>query len=389
MQNSIPAMDPQHVAKEIYKRNVQLLQDRRHAEQLLFSVSDIVFALDTEFKLTIVNHTAKNLLNLDTEAVLGKHPDNVFQLKLEDGSPIKATGYAFKIEPAKSKVDGLVLNTPYGDMYVNLKTSIITDDDKFSECVVTLSDVTKEKLLDKAKDEFVNIASHELRSPLTIIKSYLWMLANNKAGELNDKQKGYLDKTISGTDRMLSLVNDYLNVARIEQGRITLNIELVDYASYVQDIYDELKVKTDEKNLHLAIESQENMPKVYIDKVRLREVVVNLVSNATKFTNDGTITVKAESTSPEEIMVKVIDTGKGIKSEDIAKLFTKFGRIENALTTGDKAGGTGLGLYIVKSLIEKMGGKSGVESEGLGKGSTFWFTLLTENSKNKISSIVL
>jgi signal transduction histidine kinase len=377
-----------NITHEIYKKNLELLKDRRHAEQLLYSVSDIVFAINTDHKITIINHAAKNYLNLDSEAVVNQEADAVIKLKYEKGGEINSYDYAFQLEAAKSKIDGLVLETPYGEMYVNLKTSIITNDDKFSECVITLSDVTKERMLDKAKDEFVNIASHELRSPLTIIKSYLWMLANNKAGTLNDKQSVYLTKAIKGTERMLLLVNDYLNVARIEQGRITLNIELTDYVQLVDEIYDEFKIKADEKKLSIKIENEPNLLKVYADKIRLREVMVNLVSNAVKYTQSGGVVVKAYNFD-KYVRVDVMDTGRGIKDEDIKKLFSKFGRLENTLSNVAEEGGTGLGLYITKSLVEKMGGTVGVESSGLGKGSTFWFTLLNEQAKDTVSSLVI
>jgi signal transduction histidine kinase len=376
------------ITQEIYKKNLELLQDRRHTEQLLYSVSDIVFAVNLDHKITLINHAATNYLNIESENVVNTDVDTVIKLKYEKGQNITSTDYAFQLEASKSKIDGLVLETPYGDMYVNLRTSIITSEEKFSECVVTLSDVTKERMLDKAKDEFVNIASHELRSPLTIIKSYLWMLTNHKAGELNEKQTMYLEKATRGTERMLALVNDYLNIARIEQGRITLNIELVDYTQLIEEIYDEFKLKADEKKLWIKVETDPDLPKIYADKSRLREILVNLVSNAVKYTQSGGVLVKAYR-DDKFVRVDVKDTGRGIKDEDIKKLFTKFGRLESNFSNVAEEGGTGLGLYITKSLVEKMGGAIGVESEGLGKGSIFWFTLLNEYSKDTVSSIVI
>lgn len=240
------------------------------------------------------------------------------------------------------------------------------------------------KELDRAKDEFVSVVSHELRTPMTIIKNYLWMLATSKGGELSSLKHEYVEKANQGVERMLNLVNDMLDVSRIDQGRVALNIGDVDLGALLKDVVGEFEIKAKEKGLELNYESVgaiHESPAIVVraDEEKVREIVTNLLGNACKFTEKGGITITVSDSgirTPESVIrISVTDTGKGISSEDLPKLFHKFSRVGgSAYTTVAEAGGTGLGLYISKSLVEKMGGQIGVTSQ-VGHGSTFWFTI--------------
>jgi signal transduction histidine kinase len=230
------------------------------------------------------------------------------------------------------------------------------------------------KKLDQMKDEFISIASHELRTPMTAIKGYLWMLKMGKGGKLNMHQLEYVLKAERGSERMVRLINDMLDISRIEQGRLSLELVDLDAQKLIAEVIDDLTARAEEKGLELKFLAQnKSLPKVRADEQRFREVLANLIGNAIKFTSKGFVHLDA---APVDgfLRISVTDTGKGIAKEDLPRLFKKFGRLESDFVTAAEAGGTGLGLYISKALVEQMGGEISVESE-VGKGSTFSFTL--------------
>ncbi|GIW69676.1 MAG: hypothetical protein KatS3mg101_0423 [Patescibacteria group bacterium] len=235
------------------------------------------------------------------------------------------------------------------------------------------------KVLNTLKDEFLSVASHELRTPMTIVKSYLWMLEKEKAGKLNPKQLEYLNKALTGTQRMISLINDMLDISKFERKKVSFSITQIDLVSHIRDVLSNFDVRAGEKGIQLIFNPPQEEIFVDADPEKLRDVFINLIENAVKFTHQGSITVSIEE---YEYFFKVLikDTGAGIDKKDLPKLFHKFGRIDNSYTIATDSGGTGLGLYIVKLYVHGMGGMVGADSEGLGMGSTFWITL----PKNKI-----
>lgn len=361
--------------QQLYEKNVQLLEERRRIEQLLYNVSEAVFSLEPTFKITMFNRFAENMLGIAAKEAIGKSIDELLKLSTEKGDPIDLKTHCFTEKT--TILDSLLLTTATSQYYVNLKTSTIELSPEKKECLVTMTNITKEKMLERTKNDFVSVTSHELRTPMTIIKSYIWMLESQKGGPINAKQKEYLDKAAKGADRMLALINDTLSISRIEQGRIEFKIEKVDMPALITEMETEFKLKTDEKHISLKVEVGSDVNFVYADPNKLREIITNLVGNSVKFTFSGGITVRCELLPNNFVKTSVIDTGKGVRAEDLDKLFHKFGRLDNSYTTVAEAGGTGLGLYIVKSMVEAMGGESGASSEGIGKGSTFWFTLPT------------
>lgn len=262
-------------------------------------------------------------------------------------------------------VDGVGIALEHAMLYSDLK--------KTSE-QLRLANI-KLQQLDKLKDEFVSLASHELRTPMTIIKSYLWMMLEKEKAALSDKQKLYLDRAYSSTERLINLVNDMLNVSRIESGRLTLNIKPVDIIEPANTVYAEILQKAQELGINLVIERPESLPKVLADKERIEQVLINLIGNSLKFTpKDGKITI-ALAPKDNTVIVSISDTGKGISKEDMPKLFQKFGMIGNDYLRKQSTQGTGLGLYLSKSIVELHEGKIWVESDGEGKGAKFSFTL--------------
>ncbi len=227
--------------------------------------------------------------------------------------------------------------------------------------------------LDKMKDEFVSIASHELRTPMTAINGYVWMLLAGKGGDLSEKQRYYLERVSQSSQRLINLVNDMLSVSRIESGKVQIAISDFDIVDMVKSVYEELQIKSDEKKLDFSFTSAAPSIKVSGDPDKTREVITNLLGNALKFTDKGSIITTIEE-HDQQIRIGVADTGRGVASEDMPKLFKKFGRLDSSLSTVAATTGTGLGLYICKKYVEAMKGTFDVKSE-LGRGSTFAFSL--------------
>ena len=232
------------------------------------------------------------------------------------------------------------------------------------------------KQLDVLKDEFVSLASHELRTPMAIIKSYVFMLLHGSGENLTEKQKKYLERTLSSTERLINLVNDILNVSRIESGKLTIERNRTDIGKLVSEIIAEMMPKAKEVGVNLLYTPPQSSLIANVDINRIKEVLINLIGNSLKFTpKDGLVTIIVDQVGKDFVLVKVKDTGRGIKSDDISKLFKKFNMVGNDHLTKDKGQGTGLGLYLSKSLVELHGGKIWAQSDGEGKGSTFSFTL--------------
>lgn len=229
--------------------------------------------------------------------------------------------------------------------------------------------------LDKLKDDFVSVASHELRTPMTAIRSYAWMALNKSDVNLSEKLKRYLIRVLISTERLINLVNDLLNISRIESGRIEINPEAVNIISLIKDVVDEVYYsKSTEKNVQFVI-NEKVLPKVFADPEKLRQVLLNLVGNSLKFTPVNGKIIFDFFTDGNTVETSVKDTGIGISKEDLTRLFKKFGRLDSSYVATASSGGTGLGLYISKNLIELMHGRIWASSEGIDKGSTFTFSL--------------
>lgn len=228
--------------------------------------------------------------------------------------------------------------------------------------------------LDKLKDDFVSVASHELRTPMTAIRSYVWMALHRPDVHLSQKLEKYLYRTLVSTERLINLVNDMLNVSRIEAGKIEINPESLNIVELVKEVFEEVKVKADEKQLKLII-LEHSLPNVIADSDKVHQILLNLIGNALKFDYPGGQIMVDFFTDGKVVETSIKDTGSGITKEDLSKLFHKFSRLDNSYTAISTSGGTGLGLYISRNLIELMHGNIWANSEGLDKGATFSFSL--------------
>lgn len=226
--------------------------------------------------------------------------------------------------------------------------------------------------LEEHKDEFISMAAHELRAPMTAIKGFISIVVEGGAGDIPEKARGFLADASAITERVIRLVSNMVNVSRIEEGRMAYQMEPVRLSRLIQIAFNQFKVEAQRKGLDLILDTpQEVRDEVVADPDRLLDVLGNLVSNAVKYTNHGSVVIKTLQPNDSLVRLEVVDTGPGISEKEQNKLFKKFYRVESHV---GKTIGTGLGLYISKLLIKQFNGQIGMESE-VGKGSTFWFEL--------------
>lgn len=260
--------------------------------------------------------------------------------------------------------------------------SLVEDLEDFGDVIVeSYNDQTVRKRLDRLKNEFVFVAAHELRNPVTAIRLLLDIIFDDKRFKVDPILRGYLQKMQEANDRLIQLVDDLLEVSRSESGRLKIKVEQKDVKDLMDTILEELRPSAVSKEIELKYEPPKDLPLVLADGPKLKEIISNLVSNAIKYNvSGGSVTIEHEILD-DRLMTRVVDTGIGISDEDLARLFQKFWRSEDVAVRAQS--GTGLGLFIVKELVERMGGAISASSEHE-KGSTFSFSLpLVKGKKGK------
>ncbi|MFQ6079486.1 MAG: ATP-binding protein, partial [Thermodesulfobacteriota bacterium] len=261
---------------------------------------------------------------------------------------------------------------------------IFDDHGKFLGLINVFNDITAEREIDRLKTEFVSLVSHELRTPLSSIKAYAEILLKKPDRDMNQRVE-FLNIINEETDRLTRLINDILNITKIEERRIDLERRPVNISEVIEKSVSAHRSSAQKKNITLDMDVRKDIPQIWGDEDTLMRVLANLLNNAVKYTDEGgKIRVSAkqlheDSRFPGEVEVRVMDTGIGISSEHLEKVFDRFYRIDRPFVGGQT--GTGLGLYFCKYIVERHGGRIWVES-GKGKGSTFVFTLpVTEKSE--------
>ena len=347
---------------ELYE---SIRKDRNQLQTILCSMAEGIVVRDAENRITLVNPAMQRLLNLKIEDILGKDADDCLPIKKEDIDQL-----------AKKEASGEVpapLIRKVGDKILSINVTLIkTEDGQRLGTVCATRDITELAKVDQMKTEFVSMVSHELRTPLTSIKGYVDLVVDGEAGEINETQRGFLSIVQSNTDRLIALINDLLDISRIESGKIQLKPTVMPLDQVIREVATSLRKQIDDKKINLELVLPQGPLKVKGDQARITQILTNLLSNAYKFTPaGGKINVSAKRTDGQ-VQVNVTDSGIGISAQDQQRLFTKFFRVDSSVT--QEAGGTGLGLAITKSIVEMHGGKMWVKSK-LGKGSTFSFTL--------------
>lgn len=349
---------------------------KANLEAILESIADGVIVADSQNKVDIANLPACNILDIPRSQLLGKSINELLGLYGHFGESWIHTindwaNNADRIEQWTYLADQLVIE----DKFVSVHLSPVLSDTQFYGTVSIFRDITKEVEVDKLKSEFVSTVSHELRTPMTSIKGYADLMLMGAAGPMTDPQIRYLSVIKNNADRLHMLVNDLLDISRIETGKTALDLRPLDIPQIIAQVVDghlHGRIQHESRALRVQTEIAPSLPLVNADHARITQVLTNLLDNAFNYTPDnGQITVIAKATH-SYVHISVKDTGIGIAKENQGKIFDRFYRAEDAEV--QRVSGTGLGLAIVRSLIEMHGGRLKVESE-LGKGSTFTFNL--------------
>lgn len=351
-------------------------EQQAEAEAMFTSIGDGAITTDEFGRITRINPVAEQILGYTHEELVGEWLPKKIVATDAEGTPLNLidrpiTRSFLTGRPVSEKI---YYRTKSGDIVpVYISTSPILVDGNPLGAIEVFRDITLEQEVDRMKSEFISLASHQLRTPLSAIKTYSHMLIDSYMGEINEAQKKALRTIISGANRMNELINTLLNITRMESGTIAVTPRLLDVVQIGHDVVKELSLMAAENEVTLTCKSLGPGDKtVKTDALILKEIIINLTSNAVKYTPEGgkvTITVRATA---GEVIIKVSDTGWGIPKASQEQIFSKFFRAQNIVKR--ETTGTGLGLYLVKGLCDAIGGKIWFKSEE-GKGTDFYLAL--------------
>lgn len=353
------------------------------SQAILEAVADGVLVTDARGRITLFNASAEQILGLKRERVLGSSLENFFGLFGNAAQDWAQTIRKWSEDPDQYKP---------GDIYserieldnqrvVAIHLSPVRLRHDFLGTVSIFRDITHEVEVDRLKSEFVATVSHELRTPMTSIKGYVDLLLMGATGSFTEQQRQFLQVVKQNTERLAILVNDLLDVSRIEAGKVTLSLQALDLRELIDSVLASMARRIEDEDRPITLESsfQPSLPLVTGDRERVMQILDNLVANAYQYTPiHGKINVSARQVG-DSVQVDVEDNGIGIKPEERDRIFERFYRGENALVM--QTSGNGLGLPIVQKLVELHNGKIWFESKGVrGQGSTFSFTLPLHHS---------
>ena len=338
---------------------------RQRLAAILASTPDPILVTDYRDRLLLLNPVAEDLVDVEEEDGVGQPIEDITRhqglVDLLRTSPDERASREIKLED--------------GRIFLATASPVVADDKQLGR-VCLMRDITQLKEVDELKSDFVATVSHDLRSPLTLMRGYATML--EMVGELNEQQQGYVKNIINGVESMSRLVQNLLDLGRIE-AEVGLKLEMVSAPDIVSEVTEQLRLQARQREIELRVVTpSQNIPFISADRALLQQALHNLVDNAIRFNNQGGEIWVRYGLDADRILFEVEDTGIGISPVDQQRLFEKFYRVESR--DKDKQAGTGLGLAIVKSIAEQHGGEVWVESE-LGQGSVFTLALPVQHGK--------
>jgi PAS domain S-box-containing protein len=360
-----PAM--QVVFRDITERKrmeEELKASEERYRDLFENANDGIYILDRAGRIVSFNRKAEEITGYTVEEVRGQS----YTLLVSSGPERKKARRAFlkNMRGQPDKTELTIIRKDGREVILELSTRPILQGGQIVGIQGIARDITERKELERLKSDFISTVSHELRTPLTSIKGYVDLVLAGDVGPLTPEQKEFLTIVSQNTTRLTELINDLLEIERLESGRIEFEFAELDLAEVLENVARSLHVNAEQKGLEFLTEIPSGL-KVRGDRERLAQVFLNLLSNAIKYTPAGTVELRAHQ-EDDAIVVEVRDTGIGLSESDLQKLFQKFFRSDNPYVR--KVGGTGLGLSIAKAIVERHGGTITVTSQ-LGQGSTF------------------
>ena len=345
------------------------VDERNKTMAIIENLTDGVILLNKKKQIEIINSPATELFNIGKKEAIGKC--FVDLLDIENIPEIK------KILIDKDRIKNIYREevTTLDGLHLEITSVLLKDEIEEKGFLIIIHDVTKEKLIEKMKTEFVSVAAHQLRTPLSTIKWTIRMILDGDVGEVSEEQRELLEQTYISNERMIRLINDLLDVSRIEEGRLLYNQEDTQIEDVLDSVIEASQEMLRNKNMVLEVNKKET-PKVKIDKEKIGVVIQNLLENAIKYTEQGGKIKITLDNDEKNVIFKIEDSGVGIPKSQQDRIFTKFFRAENV--TRMETNGTGLGLYTTKNIVQAHKGQIWFESEE-NKGTTFYFTIPINN----------
>ena len=352
------------------KRNLQsrnrIWQAHRSLETVLTSMGEGLVATDESGRITLCNPAAAAILGLTPKDILGESLTMVLPLRREDGTPVSQNTHPMwraiaghEVPPARFVIAGhvalpaAVAATPLGGTNGN------------HGAIILLRDARAESEVERMREDFFNIASHELRTPLTVIKGNLEMALEESPPP---SLQATIQEALSSTGRLIRMVNDFLDAARLDHGVVSMRIEVGDLQALVRQAVETMRPDAERKGLTISYQPPAGLPLVRLDAERVLQILINLIGNSVRYTQTGRIEI-SHAIDGKDVETLVRDTGIGIPAEHQDRLFVRFGQVERGLRRG--GGGSGLGLYISRKLAEQMGGTVVLKESMPGQGTTF------------------
>ena len=362
------------LAESMYK---SLIETESQRDKMFELSQDLIVTVDREGRFVFVSGAARPLLGREPSDMIGVLVSNF--VHSDDQSICNETFCRVWSGLQSTRLEVRLLRADGTPVWV--EWNILHVDEPVEICFAVGRDVTDRAEMDRLKDEFISVASHELRTPVTSIKGLLEVLVDEQSGPLTEDQSRFLEIIVRDTDRLDRLVGDVLDISRIDSKLIGLEQAEFNLAEAVEEVISGLGSEIARKQIEVVTSTEGGSMEVYGDRSRINQIITNLLGNAVKYSPDGSsiqVVVSSWAQNNRFAQVSVHDEGPGILPEDIDRLFDKFYRADNSLTRS--TAGTGLGLAIAKALVELHGGEIWVEST-LGAGSVFSLTIPKERSK--------
>lgn len=379
-------INAESILKSVYIERDMAQEQKNKLEAILNSIGDAVFAIDQEKKIIIFNSAAEELTGFKFSKVRGEIYNKYLKFldEITKTEKTKHIDRALKGEVFVADRHFVLMTKKGNSIYIEERiTPIKNQQNEIIGCIVVFRDTTAKRKLEMMRSDFISIASHQLRTPLSATKWFLEILVNGDVGALKKKQLEIVREAYVNNQSMIGLVNTMLSMSRIESKQLVVNLEKTNIEDAVGKILNELRPILTKKNQTINFFGLEDKKiEIETDKVLLKNIIENLIINSSKYSSSGTsIEVKMEKKNSESLVFSVADKGIGIPKNEQYKIFKKFSRANNAVSYN--ASGTGLGLYIVKSILDVFGGKIWFKSEE-NKGAVFYFSLPIKKGYCKI-----
>jgi len=364
-----------NILEDVEEARAIAVKERNKTLSIITNFADGLLVFNEDAELSLINPTAESFFEVRATEIIGKSLVKLVEFPLFKSMVNLLTRESKGLFRRELKVEETLV--------LEVSTVPITRGKESLGILVILHDITREKEIERMKSEFVSLAAHQLRTPLSAIKWTLKMMLDGDIGEITEEQREYLEKSYVSNERMINLINDLLNVSRIEEGRYLYRPDYVQFEDLIISVIDSYQRELEAKKIKFKFEKpKKKISKLKMDAEKMRLAVTNLLDNAIRYTSlKGEVVVSLREVD-DKIQFSIKDSGIGIPKNQQKRVFGKFFRAANAMKKETE--GSGLGLFIVKNIIEAHKGMIWFESEER-KGTTFYFSLPLKEETNDLS----